>query len=647
MNLADQTNPKSSAALEAWLTAHNGDVRRQRDLQRVGELRWSWARLVSFLASVSIWYPLRADALIAVAAAGVCLGLFAWAVVRHLRARAGREFADRLLTMIDESLRRCGGEVTLIRSGERPADRSQITANETAEPLGRVIDWGQTWALSDQECDDLDLYAAPVGVFGLLNRTSTAQGAQRLRDMIENPCLQNERILSRQACVQWLDEHAEERLRLMAGIAVLRDQDRWLKAFITAVQTAQPLPWPVRATILRFWALLSGCFMAFALVQAAMDGSGWGRAFIAVGVINIMLFGSMHRVLKAYLKPWQDVSTVSRACLSALRQARDDLPDDTELSTLRDACSAVAQRGVLPLLCRRLDWTNTGGMMHVILNVLVFYDLHVAAAILRRVVPNRDTLLAGVSALAELEALTSLAAFASEQPVRCYPTPVDEPLLTIVKGNHPLIDPDRVVPNNVELGRGGRLWIITGSNMSGKSTFLRMVGVNVLLAQLGTVACAEEFVWTPLRLLTDLRIRDDLSKDESYFMSEVRQLRRMIVPELDGVPILGLIDEPFRGTNSDERVAASIAVVCQLIDSPGLFFVATHERRLTELANDTDAVNRHFREDLGSDGAVFDYHLRAGRAEARNALKILEREGYPRAVIARARELLEGSSYEA
>jgi DNA mismatch repair ATPase MutS len=216
--------------------------------------------------------------------------------------------------------------------------------------------------------------------------------------------------------------------------------------------------------------------------------------------------------------------------------------------------------------------------------------------------------------------------------------PTPDTMLDIQAGRHPLIAPERVVANDVKLGRTLHVWIITGSNMAGKSTLIRMVGVNVLLAQVGAVAIAEGMTWSPVRLLTDLQARDDLSQDASYFLAEVRQLRRMVLPPDGEAPVLGLIDEPLRGTNSHEQVAAALAVVRHLLDSRHLFLIATHDRKLTGLADGSSAANRHFREDLNADGLIFDFRLHPGPATTRNALRILELEGYPPELVARARQ---------
>ncbi len=638
MSEPQQSQPRDSSARE-WLAAHRDRVTLQLGAARALEARWSWARLATFTAAAIVWYPLRETPL-AVAAASMLFAAFLYSVMRHRLARRRRAFAERLLTVTDEALQRCGGRVVLIRSGQRP---TRDEARDTALPP--VLDHGRTWTLEPQEQDDLDLYATPVGIFGLLNRTSTEIGARRLSEDLEAPLMDPTNLGERHLAVRWLDQHAEERLRLTAAAVALRGQDKYIHALTRAIQGAEPLPWsPVVVWSLRSWSVLTCLFSLFAAGQILNGHYQWLTGLIAVVLINGAIYLRLAGALNATIDPWRSLRRVTERYLHVARQGAADLPKDTQLSHLRDHFEAVAAVDVLPTLCRRLGWTDTGGMFHIIMNVVLFYDLHVAAAICRRVLPYRELLTSGLSALADLEALISLACFAYEQPLTCYPTPAKDDRIEIEHGTHPLIAPGSAVANDLHLSADHRTWIITGSNMAGKSTFLRMVGVNVLLAQIGTAATARRMTCSPVRLITDLRIRDDLSKDESYFLAEVRQLRRMICTEGNQSLALGLIDEPFRGTNSQERVAASVALVEHLLDSPDFFLLATHEQTLTGLVEGKPAANYHFQEKLGADGEIFDHRLHAGPASQRNALRLLEREGYPPSMIARAQDWIKKAS---
>ncbi|MFH1746899.1 MAG: hypothetical protein ABIG44_07610 [Planctomycetota bacterium] len=632
---------RSVSEQKRWLEQLRAETRQHRATWYAREAGWSWARLGFFAAIILPWLFLSAQPGWAGILSLVALILFVIVICRHLRAQAARQAADRLLTVIDETGQRQGGPVVCIRAWDRPADNA---AEDQVLPLPFERD--MVWELSPQERDDLDLFSAPVGIFGLLNRTSSAVGARRLRDMLEKPSLVVPCIQARQAMVSWLEEHSSARLRLMAALAALRGEDQRLSRLVQAIKGVMPLELPLPTGLLRLWSLITMHFMFFCVWRSVAGDLVWGSGLLALFVLNGILFMTVRQRVTTALKPWEDVAWAARAGQIAARQASEDLPNETGLGRLRDTCAAISRRHVLPRLMKRAGWTDRGGLLYELFNVLLLADVHVAHVILKCAVGQRDTLLAGISALAELEALCSLGAFAWEQPQKCYPEVLEDTAVRITAGFHPLLDPEMVVPNDVELTPATRMWIVTGSNMAGKSTFLRMVGVNVLLAQIGSAVTARRMSWSPLRIQSDLRARDSLAEGESYFLAEVRHLRRMVLPPSGDIPLLGLIDEPFRGTNSQDQTAASLAVLKHLLASPNVFLVATHDRHLTKLGEGAGARNVHFREDLSSAALVFDYHLHAGPAQTRNALRVLEREGYPATLVADAIAWLEQTDAE-
>jgi hypothetical protein len=625
------------------------------------ETRWSWARLAVFAAALAPWFIVPQHPL---GAAGLMLAglvLFGLTVRQHHALLAQREHADRLLCMADEALQRVGGAVVCIRDWQRPRE-----ARGEDALLPPLLERGPSWPLTAQERDDLDLFAAPVGIYGLLNRTSTAPGARRLSDMLENPLLAPQRILARQAAVRWLAQNPLARLDIMAGCAALRGEDKRLARLIHALAAARPLKLPIPAWLLALWGTLSAAFTVLAVVRVVSGDSALSLWLLLLLVANgAFYYRYLRPRLAAAFVPWEDAAWAARGYLTAARHAATALAgtgeqrEQTELAVLRERCTPVIRPDALPSLYRRLGWTEGGGLPRLLLNILAFADVFVARRLLACVLPRRDEFLAGLSAIAELEALCSLAAFASEQPLSCYPTPAAQAGLWLTEGVHPLVPPERVVPNNAVLDQAVRMWVVTGSNMAGKSTFLRTVALNVLLAQVGGIATARGLTWSPLRLITDLRTRDDLSQRESYFLAEVRHIRRMVVPPAGEAPVLGIMDEPFRGTDSEDQTAASLAVLQQLLASRHLFLVATHDRQLTAVADvaKTETVNDHaartatvdrhaarnfhFRENLAGDELVFDYRLYPGPAQTRNALRILAREGYPAELVERARAWLE------
>ena len=617
-----------------WLTDYQKQTRTDHNNIRQQEKSWSWLRLGSFLIGVSITlllFSLRLNlgGLISLA---IFLSCFVFCVSRHLRYQSQRQQREKLLLIIDESLTDIFATQKPIRSWPRPND----SANQT-EPLSPIIQEPNSWLLTDQEQEDLSLFSPPIGIFGFLNRTSTALGARRLRDHIEQSGINKDHILTRQGAIRWLDENPEHRLRLMSVTAWLRSHDDSLEKSLQAIYQAQPLPHPKRIYAMRLWSCLSGLLMVVIIAQAFSGQFQFVVALVLLLIVNSLIYSLLRKKLSGVLEPWQNLSQTMNNFYATARQAATDLPDETELHRLKQCFTRIAVPDILGALCRRLDWVDIGGLLQGILNALIIYDLHAADSILKRVVPHRDALCDSFSALADLEALYSLACFAAEQPVACYPEITDQPEITILKGRHPLIPPAEVVANDVQIKTDAKLWIITGPNAAGKSTLLRMVGVNVLLAQMGAAVAAEKMTFSPVRLITDLTIRDNLSKKESYFVAEVRHLYRMVRPQPNDTPGLGLIDEPFRGTNSQEKLAASLSLIEHLASLKDFFLVATHDEALTQLAATNPSVkNYHFHEELGEQGIVFDYRLRPGPAQSRTALKILEQENYPQPMIENA-----------
>jgi hypothetical protein len=621
-----------------WLTAYRGRLEDDRVRFHRRQASWSWIRLISFAGGLTTAILLRGDLLLAIGmgAAGVLVFLFA--VARYNTWESRRMFVERTSTVAAESFHASTRRDAPARAWQRPQD-----SEEKPTEMPSVLDEGPTWSLTDQERDDLDLYGPPVGIFGLLNRTSTSLGARRLRDVIDSPGLSPEHIRRRQEAVRWLEQHNQPRLEIMGTLMLLRNQGGKLDRLVRLLHQTQRPPRSILSTGIRLWSAVSAALLVYAVLSIANGRYLWEYGLLALLLTNVILLRIARSLLRRFniaISPWTTLAGTLGCVLAVVEHAERELPDETQLSNLKAHCTAVASNAHIPSLCGWLEWAGLHGAMRAVLNVLVFFDLHIAEAVLARIVPNREILLHGLSAMAELEMLCSLASFSAELPVACYPQPDGDRSLHIEDGRHPLIPAADAIPNSIHLGPDVRTWVITGPNAAGKSTFLRMVGVNVLLAQIGAAAPARQMTWSPVRLITDVRIRDDLARHESYFLSEVRRLRRLVLDAASNTPMFGLIDEPFRGTNSQERSAAGVALLEHLMGSHNLFVIATHEEVLAQTAAGVpSAANYHFQEHLRDGGIEFDYLLRPGPAGTKTAIRILEREGYPASLLERARRL--------
>ena len=233
----------------------------------------------------------------------------------------------------------------------------------------------------------------------------------------------------------------------------------------------------------------------------------------------------------------------------------------------------------------------------------------------------------------ELEALNSLANFAYLNPHYEFPvvTPETDHIAARSLG-HPLLKPDFKVCNDFDLDHDRRIVILTGSNMAGKSTFLRTIGVNLVLAYAGAPVNAEHLQTSLFRIFTCIKVSDSVHDGLSYFYAEVKRLQALLAAgEMDDpLPVLFLIDEIFRGTNSRERLIGSRSYIRRLAQGRSVGLVATHDLELIKLADEIEGVvNQHFREEVTDGKMVFDYRLRSGPCPTTNALTIMRLEGLP------------------
>lgn len=232
----------------------------------------------------------------------------------------------------------------------------------------------------------------------------------------------------------------------------------------------------------------------------------------------------------------------------------------------------------------------------------------------------------------ELEALSALASFGWLNPEYTLPTVTEGSVFDGRGLGHPLIPHDDKACNDFRLSERGTLVIITGSNMAGKSSFLRTLGVNLALAYAGGPVNADHLEVSLFRLFSTIRINDSVTEGFSYFYAEVRRLKRLLTALEDDhpYPLFFLIDEIFKGTNNRERLIGSRAYIRTLAGRNGMGAVSTHDLELVQLADDIAQVsNMHFREEVVDGRMVFDYKLRTGPCPTTNALKIMALEGLP------------------
>ena len=280
--------------------------------------------------------------------------------------------------------------------------------------------------------------------------------------------------------------------------------------------------------------------------------------------------------------------------------------------------------------------------LHLPLTVATQWDIHVCVRLERWKKQHGASLRGWMVALGRTDALSALAGLAHAHPDWAFPEISDgqsngQPRLEARALGHPLLAPETAVRNDVSLGPPGSLLLVTGSNMSGKSTLLRAIGANVILAGAGGPVCAEAMALPVADLRTSMRIRDSLEEGISYFMAELARLKAVCdaasAASVGGGagerPVLYLLDEILQGTNTAERQIAARRVLRHLLHQRAIGAVTTHDLTLADAEDLKErAVLVHFRESLESsegDGPItFDYRLRPGIATSTNALRLME-----------------------
>jgi DNA mismatch repair ATPase MutS len=235
-----------------------------------------------------------------------------------------------------------------------------------------------------------------------------------------------------------------------------------------------------------------------------------------------------------------------------------------------------------------------------------------------------------LTAVGEIEALCSLASHAFEHPADPFPEFTENgPWLEVERAAHPLLPEDRAVPNDVRLGGELRLLVVSGSNMSGKSTMMRTLGTNAVLAQAGATVRAKRMALSPLAIGASIRVSDSLQGGVSRFYAEILRLRQILDQTAASMPVLFLIDEFLHGTNSHDRRIGAEALVRRLVDRGAVGLITTHDLALADIAEALGerARNVHFEDRIEDAKIHFDYVMRPGVIRRSNAIELMRSVG--------------------
>lgn len=375
--------------------------------------------------------------------------------------------------------------------------------------------------------------------------------------------------------------------------------------------------------------------LLLALQIAGLVVAPWWALSASAGLALLL---SMRRAVRDALPPLElRVHSFRRrvAMLARIEETRFDSP---RLDALRARLLAGGAARELSALARLSAWGEVrySPMLHAVLQWLLQWDVHLALRLERWRARAGGRVRDWFAALDEVEALVAVGTLAHENPGWAMPDITDAPEIEGEALAHPLLPPDRRVANDVTVGPPGTFLLVTGSNMSGKSTLLRAIGTNVLLARAGSAVCAARLRLPVLEVRTSIRVADSLERGISLFMAELRRLKAVVDAARDAAaahrPLLYLLDEILHGTNSAERRIAARIVIGELVAAGAIGAVTTHDLGLAADGELRDIARPvHFSEQFDRvDGELrmtFDYRLRPGLATSTNALALLRMVG--------------------
>jgi len=475
--------------------------------------------------------------------------------------------------------------------------------------------------------NDIDLFGR-ASLFQYINRTTSEMGSDELANWLLYPSGEAT-IIQRQ-----------EAIKELAAITPWRQE---LQAFgkekKIGTQTKERLQnWILEKSVFNMpiWKLLQYLLPLIMVTVIALNIADLVnypiRNYFLLGAAVIAYFISTKVIPIHYQvsKMTEELSVLSGSILLIEKTPfQSDLLKQLHANYLIKKGAASGELKQLKSILARLDY-RLNPVIFIPLAILLQWDLQQVMALEKWKKRNQQNIADWFDTLGKLEALCSLATLHFNHPGWCFP--VIKKAHFSIQGDaigHPLINKNKRVNNPININDRGELMLITGSNMAGKSTYLRSIGINVVLTMAGSVVCAKNFSLSPVQLITSMRIADNLEENTSTFYAELKKLKTVIEKVNANEKVFILLDEILRGTNSLDRHTGSVALTKQLIKHKAAGIIATHDIELAKLKEEYPAnmLNYHFDAQVSNDELYFDYELKEGICSSINASILMKKIG--------------------
>jgi hypothetical protein len=486
--------------------------------------------------------------------------------------------------------------------------------------------------------DDKHFYTADLDIFGsnslyqLINRAATFPGMVKLASWLHKPATK-EMIIERQRAVDEIagknDWKLDVQAHLLFSLKQSREQIKNLVAYLKIPVTLQG------EKLLAIYCQVSP-YLLLALIIASLFYAPARYIAPLIMLVNFRLVSSKASLVQKADLIAGKIGTTLHHFVLAFKSIENEEWQSPYLKNLalqiknENGESISGKVEQLSQLINKLNYRLNMVMM-VILNALFLWDIRQLIAIENWKKNNLVHIEAAFDVVAEFEALISLSSLRINYPDWCIPQIAEGESYTLTATNlaHPLIGIDKRIPNDYELRDTFKIDIITGSNMAGKSTFLRTIGINTVLALCGAPVCAAQMQVSVITIITYMRIKDSLNESTSTFKAELDRLQMLLGAVETETKVFFLIDEMLRGTNSVDKYRGSKAVIEQLIKKKGVGMVATHDLQIAELEQAHPDYVRNFYFDIQviNGEMVFDYKIKDGECKTFNASLLLKQIG--------------------
>lgn len=470
---------------------------------------------------------------------------------------------------------------------------------------------------------DLDLFGKG-SVFEFINRTGTSLGKQQLAfDLQQIP--HKSKIEQRQETVKELTQKLEfrQQFQTLARLAKTSEyEDAAIKKWAGTISEKPGRIFTIAAILIPFLFFASLIVLILDLHSMAMR---WTTFFFT---INLMMSGMTMKFITSEIGRSDKVGHSLQQYSRMIQLFESENFQSTELQSLQkslkvDNKTATKTVNQLAALFEKLN-TVANLFVFILFNGTFQYHFWVHKQLLQWKYYNQQYLWQWIEMIGKVESLNSFANFAYNNPDYQYAAISDEELYFKQLG-HPLIDKNKRVRNDIDFSSHS-FFILTGSNMSGKSTFLRTVGINLVLCYAGAPIDVVKASVSPLPLWVSMRLTDSLSEGESYFFAEVKRLKD-IVSEAEKQVVFVLLDEILKGTNSDDKKSGTVGVIKKLNEFDVKGIIATHDLEVCQVTKDypSTMANKRFEVEIVDDELQFDYRLKEGICQNKNATFIMEK----------------------